>query len=259
MPPCHCWPVGVEPDAQLTAAATAAGSGLLERADHLAILRDALDVTLRTRTGVLVLLSGEAGGGKTTLLRGFCGGCEPVEHILWGACDPLFTPRPLGPFVDIADELGGGFRDLVAAGAKPHQVAAALVDQARAARGTVVVLEDLHWADEATLDVLSLLGRRISGIPALVIATYRDDELDRTHPLRRFVGELRSSNSIRRLKAQPLSLAAVRSLAEPCGLDAQALHRPRPETRSSSPRCSPRRATRSRRPSATRCWPGPPG
>lgn len=150
MPPCHCWPVGVEQDARLTAADTVAGPVLLERADHLAILRDALDVTLRTRTGVLVLLSGEAGGGKTTLLRGFCGSGDPVERgcdvqapgpsvgagqILWGACDPLFTPRPLGPFVDIADEIGGGFRDLVAAGAKPHQVAAALVDQARAARG----------------------------------------------------------------------------------------------------------------------------
>lgn len=174
-----------------------------------------------------MLLSGEAGGGKTTLLRGFCGTCEPVGagRILWGACDPLFTPRPLGPFVDIADEIGGEFRDLVAAGGKSYQVATALVDEARAVRGTIIVLEDLHWADEATLDVLSLLGRRISGIPALVIATYRDDELDRTHPLRRFVGELRATSSIRRLKAQPLSLAAVRSLAEPYGLDAQALHR----------------------------------
>lgn len=107
--------------------------------------------------GVLVILGGEAGGGKTALVRRFC--AEPeVGRVLWGACDPLFTPRPLGPFVDIAQELGGDLLDLVQSGARPHQVAAAMARDARATPGTIVVLEDLHWADEATLDVLSLPG-----------------------------------------------------------------------------------------------------
>jgi DNA-binding CsgD family transcriptional regulator/tetratricopeptide (TPR) repeat protein len=218
--PCQGESVGVE-----QAGDTASGEKLLERSHHLSALREALAATVGARRGVLVLLRGEAGGGKTALLRRFCATCEPVDRVLWGSCDPLFTPRPLGPFIDIAHETGGDLGDLVAAGAKPYQIAASVVRAAQAGRGTIVVLEDLHWADEATLDVLSLLGRRIEAIPALVIATYRDDELDRTHPLRRLLGELRSKTSVRRLTAPPLSPEAVAALAAPHGLDAVALHR----------------------------------
>ncbi|RSM74285.1 helix-turn-helix transcriptional regulator [Actinoplanes sp. ATCC 53533] len=197
---------------------------MLERSHHLTALRAAKTWASGPHGGVLVMLGGEAGGGKTALVRRFC--AEPgVGRVLWGACDPLFTPRPLGPFVDIAQELGGDLLELVQSGARPHQVAAAMTRDTRATPGTIVVCEDLHWADEATLDVLSLLGRRIESIPALVIATYRDDELDRVHPLRRLLGELRGPNSIRRLTTEPLTPGAVRSLAEPHGLDAGALHR----------------------------------
>ena len=87
---------------------------LLERSSHLATLREARDTARRGR-GVFVLLGGEAGGGKTALLRRFAAECD---RVLWGACDPLFTPRPLGPFVDIAHETGGELRDLLDAGAK---------------------------------------------------------------------------------------------------------------------------------------------
>ncbi|HEV7711025.1 MAG TPA: AAA family ATPase [Asanoa sp.] len=201
----------------------------MERARHLRSLRSALDAVASGDGGVLVLLGGEAGGGKTALVREFCRTADPV---LWGACDPLFTPRPLGPFVDIAHDLGGELRDLLEAGAKPHQVAPALSRWAQAAaRPPVIVLEDLHWADEATLDVLSLLGRRITTIPALVVATYRDDEIGRAHPLRRLLGEVRGSDtgtgsgSVRRLAAEPLSVDAVAALAEPHGIDPAALHR----------------------------------
>jgi DNA-binding CsgD family transcriptional regulator/tetratricopeptide (TPR) repeat protein len=209
---CQCGGVSAEPE-------------LLERSYHLSVLRDACGTTEAQRRGVLVLLGGEAGGGKTALLRRFVGTYGPADRVLWGSCDPLFTPRPLGPFLDIAQNVGGELGDLVAAGAKPYQIAAAIVRAAQAARGTIVVLEDLHWADEATLDVLSLLGRRIAAIPALVIATYRDDELERTHPLRLLLGELRGSTSIRRLTAEPLSPDAVAALAAPRGLDADALYR----------------------------------
>ncbi|HEY7271531.1 MAG TPA: LuxR C-terminal-related transcriptional regulator [Actinoplanes sp.] len=199
--------------------------GLLERSYHLSVLHDAASTTAAERQGVLVLLGGEAGGGKTALLRHFAGACAPAGRVLWGSCDPLFTPRPLGPFLDIAQDVGGELGELVAAGAKPYAIAAALVRAAQAAHGTIIVLEDLHWADEATLDVLSLLGRRITAIPALVVATYRDDELDRTHPLRRLLGELRSTTSIRRLTADPLSPDAVAALATPRVVDADELYR----------------------------------
>ncbi len=174
--------------------------------------------------GVLVLLAGEAGGGKTALLRRFTDEFAS-ERVLWGACDPLFTPRPLGPVIDIAQIIGGGLAELMTNGAKPYQLAAAIAQEAQARPGMIIVLEDLHWADEATLDVVSLLGRRIASIPALLIATYRDDELDRAHPLRRMLGEMGASRSIVRLAAEPLSRSAVASLAAPHGSDAAALYR----------------------------------
>ncbi len=75
------------------------------------------------------------------------------------------------------------------------------------------MLEDLHWADEATLDVLRLLARRLGAVPALVVATYRDDELDNAHPLRRVLGEFATSDVVRRMGLAPLSPAAVAELA----------------------------------------------
>ena len=124
---------------------------LLERGPQLATLHAAWDAVRSGRGGIPVLLAGEAGSGKTTLLRRFRTECRPPGAVLWGACVPLFTPRPLGPFADLSgqvSELG----PLLAGGAKPHQVAEAIAEHARAAarQDTVVVLEDLHWADEAT-------------------------------------------------------------------------------------------------------------
>jgi DNA-binding CsgD family transcriptional regulator len=174
--------------------------------------------------GRLVLVGGEAGVGKTALLRRFC---EPLRsaRILWGACDALFTPRPLGPFLDIAQITSGELEELVSSGARPHEVAAALMRELGTRAPTVLVLEDLHWADEATLDVLKLLGRRIEVVPALVVASYRDDELDRTHPLRLVLGELATGGAIKRMILEPLSQGAVAALAEPHGVDAEELHR----------------------------------
>src|SRR5262245_2658385 len=101
---------------------TGPAGDLLERAHHLATLHEAL-AAAREGRGTLVLLSGDAGAGKTTLLRHFCAAGGPVAEVRWGSCDPLHTPRPLGPFADIAEEIGGELRDLVAAGAKPYHVA----------------------------------------------------------------------------------------------------------------------------------------
>jgi predicted ATPase len=87
----------------------------------------------------------------------------------------------------------------------------------------IVVFEDVHWADQATLDVLGLLGRRIESFPVLLVATYRD-ELDRGHPLRAVLGELPGGGA-RRLKLLPLSSSAVATLAERSGVDAERLYR----------------------------------
>jgi DNA-binding CsgD family transcriptional regulator len=196
---------------------------LLERGPELAALHAAWDAVRSGAGGVLVLLAGEAGSGKTTLLSRFRAECRPPGVVLWGACAPLFTPRPLGPFADFSAQVDG-LGPLLAGGGKPHQVAEAIAEHARAAarHDTVVVLEDLHWADEATLDVLSLLARRIGSIPLLLVGTYRDDELHRHHPLRTLIGELRG---VRRLSTAPLSPNAVGRLARPYGLDGDDLHR----------------------------------
>ena len=144
--------------------------------------------------------------------------------MLWGAWDALFTPQPLGPLLDIAETTGGELRDLVAGEARPHDVVAAFVRELGSARPTVVVAEDAQWADEATLDVLRLLAGRLDGIPALVIVTYRDDELDVAHPLRIVLGDLATRGRTDRVRLTPLSLAAVARLAAPYGVDAAALH-----------------------------------
>ena len=112
--------------------------------------------------------------------------------ILWGACDALYTPSPLGPLIEVAESSGGEVEALVRGEAKPYEVATALMHELGRRASTVLVLEDVHWADEATLDVIRLLGRKVEGVPALVLVSYRD-ELDRVHPLRVLTGELSTS------------------------------------------------------------------
>jgi predicted ATPase len=101
----------------------------------------------------------------------------------------------------------------------------ALRDELERGTTAVLVIEDVHWADEATLDVLRLLGRRIESVPALVIATYRDDELGREHPLRVVVGALATASGIARVNVPPLSPEAVDELAAPYGVEARELYR----------------------------------
>ena len=89
----------------------------------------------------------------------------------------------------------------------------------------LVVLEDLHWADEATLDVVRLVGRRIATVRALVVVTYREDELDRAHPLRLVLGDIGSGERVARLEVQRLSADAVALLAAPGNVDPDELYR----------------------------------
>ena len=170
-----------------------------------------------------MVVGGEAGVGKTALLRAFCAAQGAAVRILWGVCEPLQTPRPLGPFLDVAQMTGGELAERVADGARPHEVAVALLQELRGARPTVLVLEDLHRADEATLDVMTLLATRIGSAPALVLASYRDDERDRPGQLRHFLGELVRRPA--RLKVEPLSRAGVAALARARGVNAEELYR----------------------------------
>jgi DNA-binding CsgD family transcriptional regulator len=197
---------------------------LLERADALAELGAALERASAGPQGRLVMVSGEAGVGKTSLVRAFCAARAPALDALWGNCDPLFTPRPLAPLLEIGDRLGGELAELVDGGAPPYRIAAALLGGLAELAPAVVVLEDVHWADEGTLDVLRVLARRV-GPEVLVICTYRDDELTREHPLRVVLGQLATARTVARLALSPLSPSAVAELARSAALDAGELHR----------------------------------
>jgi DNA-binding NarL/FixJ family response regulator len=205
-----------------TVAASGDGEELLERANELEALASALAAVTETGRGRLVLVAGEAGIGKTALLHAFSAGL-PGVRVLSGACEALHTARPLGPLLDVAAETRGELADLVEGGAGPSDVLTALLDELRRSPPTVVVLEDLHWADDATLDLLRLLARRVATVPALVAVTYRDDELERDHALRVALGELPHA-AVTRLALAPLSARAVASLARPHGVDADELH-----------------------------------
>jgi DNA-binding CsgD family transcriptional regulator/tetratricopeptide (TPR) repeat protein len=199
-----------------------ADAQLLERSVELDVLRELLAFVRSTGRGHLVLLAGEAGVGKTALVQAFADSVEQFR-VLSGACEALETPRPLGPIADIAAEVGGDLAAVVDAGATPPDVLGALVDELRRRTPSIVVLEDLHWSDAATLDLLRLLARRVATVPALVIATYRDDSLVRHHPLRVALGEL-SPVALTRLTLEPLSPGSVTALARPYGVDGLQLH-----------------------------------
>ena len=199
-----------------------AGGRLLERDAAFDALERALAEVVGGR-GRMLFVTGEAGVGKTSVLRHFADEVRGAR-VLWGTCDPLFTPRPLGPLLDVARSLGGSFAELVLAAGKPHDVHEALASEL-SREPAVLVLEDVHWADEATLDVVRLLGRRLRALPALVLASYRNDELQRTHPMRLVLGELAVVREVGRVELAPLSRDAVARLAAPVGADADRVYR----------------------------------
>src|SRR6266516_545537 len=197
---------------------------LVERGQPLAALRQYVQEAALGE-GRLVLLAGEAGVGKSVL----------VEHVQrevadaswsWGICDGLSTPRPLAPLFDLAEQLGGRLRELCRVQAERDELFRALLEQVTGSdRLQVVVVEDIHWADEATLDLLRFLGRRLRGAPLLLVATYRNDALAAAVPLRAAVGELATLRWARRLELAPLSLEGVGVLAAGTGLDPEELYR----------------------------------
>jgi DNA-binding CsgD family transcriptional regulator/tetratricopeptide (TPR) repeat protein len=197
---------------------------LVERDRERGLLEAAFDEAMTGR-GRVALVTAEAGGGKTALIDSFCTACTGQARFLRGACDALYTPRPLGPIHDFAANLGAELKQTLRGEAVPYQVAAALIDDLHRTGPTVLVVEDVHWVDEATLDVLRLVVPRIVGERALIVLSYRDDSLDAGHPLRVMLGEVASGLALTRVPLAPLSLDAVAQLAEPYGIDAGELYR----------------------------------
>lgn len=194
---------------------------LVERDAQLAELAAAADTAVDEGHGVVVLVSGEAGAGKSALVRAFLDGLNPAIRVAVGGCDDLLAPRSLGPFRDMAENDA----DLAAAlsGDRADSVLPALL-RVFSERPTVVVVEDIHWADDATLDAIRFLARRFPGIPAVLLLTFRETGIDAGHPLRQLLGSL-AGPSVQRVALPPLSVDAVRRLGAVTPLEALEIHR----------------------------------
>lgn len=194
---------------------------LVERTAQLDALAGELARVRVDHAGRMVFVGGEAGVGKTSLLAAFV--ARAGAPVWRGSSEPLQSPRALGPVLDLAAQMGGRFADLAASGSGSVELVAALAEELVGGEVGVLVLEDLHWADEATLDFVRVLGRRLDRVHALVLASYRDVEVGRAHPVRTLLGELATERSVSRLAVPPLTVRGVAELVGADG-DAASLH-----------------------------------
>src|SRR5689334_15993876 len=188
---------------------------LIERSLLMDTLQTAFQNLEESGEGHCLFLAGEAGIGKTALTRAFYNKVRKQCNFFQGTCDALFTPRPLAPLYDILLQLGGkppqdGTEKTSILFAQVFQL---LKDQKEI---TILVFEDIHWADEATLDFIKFLARRINLLNCLFILTFRDNEIGTNHPLLHVIGQL-NPDSFTRLQLQPLSKVAVKKMAKEKG------------------------------------------
>lgn len=186
-------------------------TALLEREEQLDVLASVLDSAADGRGGV-VLVAGEAGIGKTSLIRAFTARAADRARILHGACDDLVTRRTLGAVRDAFAGHCPAVERILADGTRDDLLVGVLAELAGPAHPTVLVIEDVHWADDATLDVLRYAGRRIDTTTAMLVLSYRDDEIGRDHPAQRLLGGLGGA-PVHRLAVPRLSRSAVATLA----------------------------------------------
>ncbi len=196
---------------------------LLERQSELEelarLLRDA-----GTNAGKIAFVSGEAGAGKSALVEQFTHQAGAAARVLWGHCDALQTSRVLGPINEVVAGISWSPAAPPEFTLSRDQLFARLFERFSPPNPLhLVVLEDLHWADEATLDFVRFLGRRIQRTRCLLVATHRDDELAPTHPLRGALGELTGQHTSR-IAVPALSFDAVEQLAQGTGRNARKVY-----------------------------------
>jgi DNA-binding CsgD family transcriptional regulator len=189
---------------------------LIERAGFLTSLQ-AKFKDVAEGEGHCILVSGEAGIGKTSLVKAFCKEVQNNCKIYRGTCDALFTPSPLAPVYDIAWQIHRDmWRNSVDITDRAALFASLFHELENQKETTLIVFEDIHWADEATHDFIKFLARRITQLRCLFILTYRDAEIHSRHPLRNVLGQL-NPDSLTRLQLLPLSREAVEKMASEKG------------------------------------------
>jgi predicted ATPase len=206
--------------------AAAQPPALIERSMPLAQLQRWLQALAEPGAGGrCLLLQGEAGIGKTSLLRAARAAAPARLDWLVGWCEPLLSPTPLGPLLDMLDGLPPALASMVSRGQRVQEVMPELLAWLRALhRPLVLVVDDAQWADHASLDLLRFLGRRIEGLPLGLVLSYRDEELPPGHPLRAVVGGLPPAATLR-LSLARLSPRGVEQAARAVGRPARGLHK----------------------------------
>ncbi|MGX9142733.1 helix-turn-helix transcriptional regulator [Mesorhizobium sp. 128a] len=197
---------------------------LLERQTQLQQLESLLGDAIGGH-GRVAVLAGEAGAGKTALVEAFAARVGQSAATLRSACEDLSIPDPLGPLYDLAREAQWALPRAIDTrhGQRLPLFSDAL--DAFAAKGpSLLVIEDLHWADDATLDFVRFLGRRIANTQILLLVTARTDRSEAQVRVRRALGEI-PAGSVARIDVPLLSEAAVLSLADAAGRDGDAIYR----------------------------------
>jgi predicted ATPase len=198
---------------------------LLERQTQLEQLDGLLAEVARGR-GRVTALAGEAGAGKTALVEAFLGRVGQGARIFRSACEDLSIPDPLGPLYDLARDARWALPQAIdnRQGQRLPLFSDALEVFETKAQPSLLVIEDLHWADDATLDFVRFLGRRISNTHILLLLTARNDRSEGQARVRRALGDIPAS-SVARIDVPLLSEAAVLSLANDAGRDGGAIYR----------------------------------
>src|SRR6478735_7253716 len=193
---------------------------LVERGEFLASLQKQL-TNIETDEGHCVFVSGEAGIGKTSLVKAFLEENKGNCLIYQGACDALFTPRPLAPLYDIMWQVNSDLWPGNHTSEERSELFTIFFRELSTQKGKIIIVfEDIHWADEATLDFIKFFARRIAQLRCLFILTYRDDEINSQHPLRNVLGQV-PPDSFTRLKLTTFSRHAVEKMADEKGYNGE--------------------------------------
>jgi len=207
-----------------------APSPLVGRDREFDILRRQLDAALAGH-GSIVLISGEAGIGKTALAETLCQeAADGRALVLVGRCYDLTETPPYGPWVELfgryrpanGPPLPAAFAERGMVGAVGSQsllfqqvqdfLVTLATSRPKGTRPVLLLLDDLHWADPASRDLLRFLARAIASMPLLIVATYRTDELNRHHPLHALLPVLVRESRAERLELRPLGEQDLREL-----------------------------------------------